>query len=414
MVSQKVADDLDPGTHSYHIANLDPSVRYAFRVTAVNRRTFGNPSDIMSPVGLPVSKPYILLSDTSPEEGTSVWMSCGLGNGTEPIHYIWELKRHDGLVTILAEHNSSLYTITRVSRNHTGWYRCLAKNEINQQGSDQIWLDVLYGPDLPQIDATAYTATENVFSVLENRNISLLCRAFSNPPSQYVWFFNNSQIYTGPQITITKIQRMQAGDYTCLTKNTHLNTHSERTTTLTVYYPPDRIPSCTMFPANNYTDLKLFCSWEGGYPPASLKWTSLNGVNREGFAEVSQVQPGPGTANNSVFTCYGSHVALNLNQSCNTRAWLPHGEPTCVANSSLNNEHLVLSCSWVRGFPQALLWWTSGLGDMLSVSEEETNILVLHSNNSYNGKSFVCHSKHPLAVESKKCVLKLAQLGIGH
>lgn len=169
----KVTDDLDPRIYSYHVANLDPSVKYKFRVTAVNRRTFGNPSETMSPgknrnianlpimihminqyhfkndllhyltVPMPVSKPYIVLSDNSAEEGTSVWMSCGLGNGTEPIHYTWKLETPNGSVTILAESNNSLMSITRVSRNHTGWYRCLARNEINQQSSDQMWLDIL-------------------------------------------------------------------------------------------------------------------------------------------------------------------------------------------------------------------------------------------------------------------------------
>lgn len=91
------------------------------------------------------------------------------------------------------------------------------------------------GPDLPRVDVTAYVWTENGFTVLEKENISLLCQAFSNPPSQYVWLFNGLQISTGSHLTITKILRMHVGNYTCQAKNTRLNTLSERTTTLTVY-----------------------------------------------------------------------------------------------------------------------------------------------------------------------------------
>lgn len=91
------------------------------------------------------------------------------------------------------------------------------------------------GPDIPQIDVTPYTMTERGYSALERETVSLLCQAQSNPASQYVWFYNNSQVYTGPQFTITKILRMHTGDYACLAQNTYLNTRSKKTISLTVY-----------------------------------------------------------------------------------------------------------------------------------------------------------------------------------
>ncbi|XP_072518611.1 V-set and immunoglobulin domain-containing protein 10-like 2 [Salminus brasiliensis] len=355
-----------------------------------------------------VSKPYIMLSDPLPVEGTSVWMRCGLENGTEPINYAWEQENRSGLVTMLAGVNSSLINITCVNRNHTGWYRCLARNEVNQQYSERIWLDVIYGPDVPQVDVTSSSVTEGGFSVLEKRNVSLVCQASSNPASQYVWFYNNSHVYSGPQLTIIKILRMHTGSYACVAKNTYLNTSSTKTTALTVYYPPDGAPSCTLSPVNNYTDLALFCSWVGGFPPATVKWSPyLNGKNREGATNITQIQAGPDTANNSVFICHGSHVALNAPQSCSTRTWLPYGEPQCFANSSRDNEYLMMSCSWEGGFPLALLWWASSSGDMQGTPEKNSNTLILHPSSNYSGKAFVCHAKHPLAKESMQCVVRL-------
>lgn len=98
-----------------------------------------------------------------------------------------------------------------------------------------IMLFHLDGPDLPQIHATGYSITEMGFSVLEKGNVSLMCQASSNPPSQYVWFYNNSQVYTGLQLTITRINRMHSGNYTCQANNSYLNTVSKKITTLTVY-----------------------------------------------------------------------------------------------------------------------------------------------------------------------------------
>ncbi|XP_072518613.1 basement membrane-specific heparan sulfate proteoglycan core protein-like [Salminus brasiliensis] len=405
---QKVAVDLVPSTRSYQINNLDPAGTYAFRITAVNRRTTGNPSEVKNPVPMPVSKPYIVQSDPSPVEGTSVWMLCSLDTGTEPINYIWEQESRSGLVITLTETNSSLINITWVIYNQTGWYRCLARNEVSQQRSDRVWLDVIFGPEQPQIDATAYSVTDRGYSALEKGHVSLICHAPSNPPSQYVWFYNNSEIYSGPQLTITKVLRVSAGYYACLAQNTYLNTRSKKTITLTVYYPPDGVPTCSILPANNYTDVALYCSWKGGYPPATLKWSpNVNGDNGEGNTDVTVIQRGPDIANNSVFTCHGSHVALNIAQNCSTRTWLPYGELTCSAYATRNNEYLMLSCSWEGGFPRALLWWASNSGDVQGTSEENSNILILRSGATYSGKAFVCHAKHPLAKESKQCVLKL-------
>ncbi|XP_030638855.1 V-set and immunoglobulin domain-containing protein 10-like 2 [Chanos chanos] len=357
---------------------------------------------------VPVSKPYILMSDSSPVEGSTLWMRCGLENGTGPIKYIWEQESRSGMLTMLAEGNSSLVNVTDISRNHTGWYRCLASNQVNQQRSDRIWLDIIYGPDLPQIDVTPYSVTERGYSALERETVSLLCQASSNPPSQYVWFYNNSQVYSGPQYTITRILRMHTGHYACLALNTYLNTRSKKTITLTVYYPPDGNPSCTILPANNHTDLALWCHWAGGYPPASLHWNPfVFGEEVESGSNITQIQPGPETANNSVFVCQGSHVALNITRQCSTRTWLPVGEPQCSAYATRNNEYLMLSCSWEGGFPRALLWWASSSGASQGTSEENANILVLRSSYTYSGKAFVCHAKHPLAGESKQCVLRL-------
>lgn len=62
-----------------------------------------------------------------------------------------------------------------------------------------------------------------------------MCQASSNPPSQYVWFYNNSQVYIGSKLTIPKILRTQAGFYACLAQNANLNTRSKKTVTITVY-----------------------------------------------------------------------------------------------------------------------------------------------------------------------------------
>lgn len=93
----------------------------------------------------------------------------------------------------------------------------------------------LDGPDMPQISGSVYSVTEGGYSALEKGNVSLMCQATSKPLSQYVWFYNSSEIYSGPQLTITNILRVHAGNYTCLAQNTYINNHAQKTITLTIF-----------------------------------------------------------------------------------------------------------------------------------------------------------------------------------
>ncbi|XP_070700310.1 V-set and immunoglobulin domain-containing protein 10-like 2 [Pempheris klunzingeri] len=363
-------------------------------------------------VRVPVSKPYLLMSDASPVEGSTMWMRCNLDNGTGPIQYLWQHETRNGNVSTFAEGNSSTINVTDVNRNHTGWYRCVASNSVNRQSSNRLWLDTIFGPDVPQIEVTPYSVTERGYSALERETVSLLCQAQSNPASQYVWFHNNTHVSSSPQYIITKILRMHTGNYACLAQNSYLNTRSKKTISLTVYYPPDGSPSCSMESALNHTSLRLLCSWPGGLPSPSLHWTGR--VGQAGTWQ--QTNPLNNTAillstegltsNNSLFTCMGSHTALKQSRTCSTRAYVPPAEPVCFAYVTNNKQYLMLSCSWDGGAPKALVWW-EGPGGQGKSGEETSNILILHYGTARSGKPYICHAKHPLLVQTRTCRLTL-------
>lgn len=92
---------------------------------------------------VPVSKPFLLVSDASPVEGSTMWMRCTLENGTEPIQYEWNHETRGGNITVFAQGNSSVINVTDVNRNHTGWYRCVASNYVNSERSNRLWLDTI-------------------------------------------------------------------------------------------------------------------------------------------------------------------------------------------------------------------------------------------------------------------------------
>ncbi|XP_032390232.1 V-set and immunoglobulin domain-containing protein 10-like 2 [Etheostoma spectabile] len=103
-------------------------------------------------VRVPVSKPYLLMSDVSPVEGSTMWMSCNLENGTGPIQYVWQYETRSSNISAFAQGNTNIINVTNINRNHTGWYRCVASNAVNSESSNRLWLDTIFGPDIPQID----------------------------------------------------------------------------------------------------------------------------------------------------------------------------------------------------------------------------------------------------------------------
>ncbi|KAM4547578.1 V-set and immunoglobulin domain-containing protein 10-like 2 [Fundulus diaphanus] len=368
-------------------------------------------------VQVSISKPNLLMSDASPKEASTIWMHCNIEKGTEPIHYVWQHQPHNGNFMTFREGSSSFINVINVARNQTGWYRCVAGNAVNSESSEQLWLNVTFGPDVPEIDVTPHSITDRGFSALETESVSLSCQALSNPASQYIWYYNNSQVYTGPQYTIAKVFRAHTGDYTCLAQNTHLNTRSKKTVNLIVFYPPPGLPSCSLEPAQNHTSLRLLCSWSGGFPSPSLRWTGeaiKPGQEQEETGQQRNVQssapillPSEGLIpNNSLFTCVGEHPARKQLAECSTRTYIPPAEPVCFAYVTNNQQYLMLSCSWDGGAPKALVWW-EGPGGQSKGGQENSNILVLRYGTARSGKPYTCYAKHPLLMEAKSCTLTL-------
>ncbi|XP_030601523.1 V-set and immunoglobulin domain-containing protein 10-like 2 [Archocentrus centrarchus] len=351
------------------------------------------------------------MSDKFPVEGSTMRMQCRVENGTGQIKYVWQRETSSGDVTIFEQGSSNIISVI-ANRNHIGWYRCVASNNINSETSDRLWLDIIFGPDVPQIDVTPQRTIKEGYSALETEAVSLLCQALSNPASQYVWFYNNSEVYTGPQYNITRVLRQHTGDYTCLAQNIYLSTRSKKTISMTIYYPPDGSPSCSVEPALNHTSLRLLCSWPGGFPSPSLKWTGdlihANTGQQPSSASstASILLPSGGLTSDSLFTCMGSHPALKQSTQCTTRTYIPPAEPVCFAYVTTDKLYLMLSCSWEGGAPKALVWWEGPAGQGKG-GEENSNILILRYGTARGGKPYTCHAKHPLLVQTKTCNVTL-------
>ncbi|XP_069802686.1 V-set and immunoglobulin domain-containing protein 10-like 2 [Dendropsophus ebraccatus] len=354
---------------------------------------------------VPVLQPSLQIDEQTPVEGSRVNMTCTVKVGTGPISFIWQ--RHtilDGTFT-LRDGNNSVLLLNPVTRFHTGWYTCTVRNMVNEETSGKLYLDVIYGPDDPEISIKPYAISENGYAANELEEVTLNCSASSNPPSHYTWLYNNSKTYTGQIFVIPKISRSQTGMYTCWAENSHLKTATQNTIILTVYYSPEASPTCTARPHNNYKDVALWCSWPGGYPLAKLHWLQ---PNQDGKVIVSNsnatiIRNGSHLQNGSTFTCSISHPTLKRNISCSTTVVMPPGGPNCSAVATKMNEFIMLTCEWMGGLPRITLQWNnSQIGDV----KESSNIYVFKPDRTYNGRLFTCNALHPMT-EPTECSIRL-------
>ncbi|KAJ7418484.1 titin-like protein [Pitangus sulphuratus] len=305
--------------------------------------------------------------------------------------------------------------LTPANRSHTGWYLCTVSNEVNSHTSEPVYLDIVYGPDEPAISVEPFSPEQGGFSAGEREDVVLSCLAPSNPPSRYVWLHNGTQVHVGQTYIIAAIARAQAGTYTCLAENTHLQTRTQATIVLTVYYPPAGSPRCSAVATSDLQDVALRCRWLGGFPLAQLRWVGSleeekeeeeEGVMGTSFSMATRIQPGAATRNSSSFSCLASHPALPQGAACGTTLWVPSGSPTCAAAATKGDEYVMLQCRWEGGTPPVTLHWRDGGGRALGDPTPSTAVLVLSTEGSLGGQEFVCAAAHPLRGPAE-CRLRL-------
>ncbi|KAG8141459.1 hypothetical protein E2320_007081 [Naja naja] len=331
---------------------------------------------------VPVPKPFLQINNSTPVEGMPVVMNCTVKEGTPPIAYSWQrYTNRDGMV-VLAEEGTHLLNLTSANRTYMGWYTCTAQNEVNSQTSNGMYLDVIYGPDEPVISIEPFAINQHGFSANEQEEVIMTCLAPSNPPSHYIWFYNSSQVYSGQKYVIARISRTQTGIYTCLAQNMHLNTRTQATITLTVYYLPKGQLHCMSLPASNFQDLVLHCLWPGGFPSVHLRWVKLRAEETDtgSFSRAIQIHRGAEVPNGTSYICLASHPALRKDAVCRTT---------------------------VCGEPQVTLWWRDWRHHVLGSMKPSHNVFVMKPNATLGGKTFTCMAAHPLWARTAECHVRL-------
>ncbi|XP_054448738.1 V-set and immunoglobulin domain-containing protein 10-like 2 [Pteronotus mesoamericanus] len=354
---------------------------------------------------VPVSKPQVQLSQPSPVEGTSVLATCKVREGTEPVTFAWKHQAPGGPGEALVGVTEQLLPLDPVNRTHLGWYVCSARNAVNQLSSDAAFLDVIYGPDDPVITVEPPGFTDEGFWASEREEVTLSCRAASNPPSRYVWLREHTQVHAGPTYTIVSASPTHTGLYTCLAHNSRLDAHTQAAVRLTIYYPPEGQPSCAVLPTPGA--VTLVCTWPGGLPAAQLQWEGPQGTGPTALSNVTWSHAATQLPNGSAFTCTGQHPALAPPALCRIALREPLQSPACWTTSTAGDQFIMLSCEWAGGEPPALLSWLDAQQRPLGGSGSSRAIHRLRAREDLAGTEFSCQGAHPLRAPGPRCRLRL-------
>ncbi|KAM9454174.1 B-cell receptor CD22-like [Clarias gariepinus] len=152
-------------------------------------------------------------------EGSSVTLTCS-SDANPPVTCKWYKE------TILVE-IGKIYSITNISLETRGEYKCKCSNEIRHKYSTGIILNVLYPPRNVMYTVSVYISSAG--DIVEDSSVTLTCSSDANPPVEnYTWFKVNESSAVGSG---QSYRALQSGQYYCEAQNKH---GSERSAAVSV------------------------------------------------------------------------------------------------------------------------------------------------------------------------------------
>nr|XP_046157426.1 carcinoembryonic antigen-related cell adhesion molecule 5-like [Oncorhynchus gorbuscha] len=133
---------------------------------------------------------------------------------TEPVYYIYWLMNGQLISlnnrTFFSTGNKTM-VINPIQFSDNGEYLCEAFNAVSNLTSMTYKLVVNFGPERPAITSLDIAMT--------GHNVTFNCSASSQPPSQFSWIFNDSQVAVGSVYETGPLTLANNGEYTCVAFN---------------------------------------------------------------------------------------------------------------------------------------------------------------------------------------------------
>ncbi|KAL1281314.1 hypothetical protein QQF64_000117 [Cirrhinus molitorella] len=181
-----------------------------------------------------------------------------------------------------------IYSISKISSDHSGEYKCKSINEHGEKDSDNVTLNVMYPP------RNILVSISPSGEIKEGNSVSLNCSSDSNPPAEISWFKGGTSLGSGRIYSISNISSDHSGEYKCKSRNKHGEKYSD-TLPLNVMYPPRSvsvsiIQSGLIWEGDSVT---LICSSDSNPPALNFIWFKENQSSSVGSGQsFSALQSG--------------------------------------------------------------------------------------------------------------------------
>ncbi|KAM6995308.1 cell adhesion molecule CEACAM5-like [Tautogolabrus adspersus] len=229
-----------PSTGSLELRSLSlsDSGEYTVRITAVTEEFDGRTT-----LGVyeRISNPSITSSPKEPIEGNSVNLTCDAAGSVFTRKWMKDGSDLTQADFILHDNNRVL-SFQRLKKTDKGEYSCKISNPINSMEAKHD-LVVNYGPENAQI--------KGEHNISLGHTITLTCNAESEPPANYTWLLNGTEIHNSPEYTKKNAEPSDSGNYTCQAKNIITGRSSSSVHGVTVTEPTTNLSTKGKINLNN-------------------------------------------------------------------------------------------------------------------------------------------------------------------
>ncbi|XP_070690993.1 myelin-associated glycoprotein-like [Pempheris klunzingeri] len=192
--------------------------------------------------------------------GSSVTLFCRSRANPPVTNYTWYKDEEED-----AEPGSSL-VLSGVDLGHSGDYHCAAKNELGEDVSAPIQLDIQYPPKNTSV------SVDPSGPVPDGSSVTLTCTSIANPAAVNITWFRvagrEKEVVGSEQDFTFNVTKLSEDQYYCEALNVHGAECSEPTS-IDVTFAPEILPSSRC--VKILSQIRCTCDSQGN-PPPSLVW----------------------------------------------------------------------------------------------------------------------------------------------